>query len=261
MESLVTSHEIGDGIVRVMLNRPEAYNALSESMLVALQSELERIDRDASARVVILGAAGKAFCTGHDLREMRSQPAQEYYERLFTVCARMMMTIQQLSKPVIAEVNGVATAAGCQLVAMCDLAVAAQGSRFAVSGINLGLFCATPSVALSRNVPRKRALEMLLTGDFINAEEAREYGLINRVVEASELAASTEALARRIVAKPRVAVEMGKKLFYAQLEAGIEQAYVMAGQTMACNMMHPDTLEGVQAFLEKRQPSWTKSGH
>ena len=170
----------------------------------------------------------------------------------------MMMTIQRLTKPVIAEVQGVATAAGCQLVAMCDLAVAAAGSRFAVSGINLGLFCSTPSVALSRNVSRKHALEMLLTGDFISAEEARDYGLINRVVPAEELQSATEALALRIAAKPQVAIEMGKRLFYAQLETGIEQAYQLAGETMACNMMHPDTLEGVQAFLEKRPPSWAK---
>ncbi|MEI6113791.1 MAG: enoyl-CoA hydratase [Burkholderiales bacterium] len=258
MESLVLSQDLGNGIVRLTLNRPQAFNSLSESLLAALQAELERLDKDPAARVVILAAAGKAYCTGHDLREMRADPSQEYYERLFTTCARMMMTIQHLTKPVIAEVQGVATAAGCQLVAMCDLAVAAAGSRFAVSGINLGLFCSTPSVALSRNVSRKRALEMLLTGDFISAEEARDYGLINRVVPPDELQSATEALALRIAAKPQIAIEMGKRLFYAQLETGIEQAYHLAGETMACNMMHPDTLEGVQAFLEKRPPSWAK---
>ena len=258
MESLVLNQDLGNGIVRLTLNRPQAFNSLSESLLAALQTELERLDKDPAARIVILAAAGKAYCTGHDLREMRADPSQEYYERLFTTCATMMMTIQHLTKPVIAEVQGVATAAGCQLVAMCDLAVAAAGSRFAVSGINLGLFCSTPSVALSRNVSRKRALEMLLTGDFISAEEARDYGLINRVVPAEELQSATEALALRIAAKPQVAIEMGKRLFYAQLETGIEQAYQLAGETMACNMMHPDTLEGVQAFLEKRPPSWAK---
>ncbi len=258
MESLVLSQDLGNGIVRLTLNRPQAFNSLSESLLAALQAELERLDKDPAARVVILAAAGKAYCTGHDLREMRADPSQEYYERLFTTCATMMMTIQHLTKPVIAEVQGVATAAGCQLVAMCDLAVAAAGSRFAVSGINLGLFCSTPSVALSRNVSRKRALEMLLTGDFISAEEARDYGLINRVVPPDELQSATEALALRIAAKPQIAIEMGKRLFYAQLETGIEQAYQLAGETMACNMMHPDTLEGVQAFLEKRPPSWAK---
>ena len=258
MESLVLSQDLGNGIVRLTLNRPQAFNSLSESLLAALQAELERLDKDPAARVVILAAAGKAYCTGHDLREMRADPSQEYYERLFTTCATMMMTIQHLTKPVIAEVQGVATAAGCQLVARCDLAVAAAGSRFAVSGINLGLFCSTPSVALSRNVSRKRALEMLLTGDFISAEEARDYGLINRVVPPDELQSATEALALRIAAKPQIAIEMGKRLFYAQLETGIEQAYQLAGETMACNMMHPDTLEGVQAFLEKRPPSWAK---
>jgi len=258
MESLVLSQDLGNGIVRLTLNRPQAFNSLSESLLAALQAELERLDKDPAARIVILAAAGKAYCTGHDLREMRADPSQEYYERLFTTCAKMMMTIQRLTKPVIAEVQGVATAAGCQLVAMCDLAVAAAGSRFAVSGINLGLFCSTPSVALSRNVSRKRALEMLLTGDFISAEEARDYGLINRVVPPDELQSATEALALRIAAKPQIAIEMGKRLFYSQLETGIEQAYQLAGETMACNMMHPDTLEGVQAFLEKRPPSWAK---
>lgn len=256
MESLVLSQDLGNGIVRLTLNRPQAFNALSEAMLAELQTALERADHDPAARIVILSAAGKAFCTGHDLREMRAEPSQAYYERLFATCARMMMTIQRLSKPVIAEVQGVATAAGCQLVAMCDLAVAAEGSRFAVSGINLGLFCSTPSVALSRNVSRKRALEMLLTGDFISAEEARDYGLINRIEPAEQLQYATEALALRILAKPQIAIEMGKRLFYAQLETGIEQAYTLAGETMACNMMHPDTLEGVQAFLEKRRPSW-----
>lgn len=258
MEPLVLSQDLGNGIVRLTLNRPQAFNALSEAMLAELQTALERIDGDPAARIVILAAAGKAFCTGHDLREMRAEPSQAYYERLFGTCARMMMTIQRLSKPVIAEVQGVATAAGCQLVAMCDLAVAAEGSRFAVSGINLGLFCSTPSVALSRNVSRKVALEMLLTGDFISAQEARDYGLVNRVEPAEQLQYATEALALRILAKPQVAIEMGKRLFYAQLENGIEQAYALAGETMACNMMHPDTLEGVQAFLEKRRPSWTK---
>ncbi len=258
MESLILSQNLGDGIVRLTLNRPQAFNALSATMLEALQAALERLDQDPDTRIVILAAAGKAYCTGHDLREMRADPSQQYYERLFATCAKMMMTIQRLSKPVIAEVHGVATAAGCQLVAMCDLAVAAEGSRFAVSGINLGLFCSTPSVALSRNVSRKHALEMLLTGDFISAEEARDYGLINRVVPADTLQSATEALAQRIVAKPQIAIEMGKRLFYAQLETGIEQAYQLAGETMACNMMHPDTLEGVQAFLEKRPPSWAR---
>ncbi len=211
---------------------------------------------DERARVVVIAAAGKAFCAGHDLKEMRAEPSQAYYERLFAQCGRMMMAIQKLPVPVVARVQGIATAAGCQLVAMCDLAVAARGTRFAVSGVNLGLFCSTPSVALSRNLPRKAAFEMLVTGDFIDADEARARGLVNRVAEPAELDAELERLVARIVAKPRVALAMGKQLFYRQLETGIEAAYDDAGRTMACNMMDVSALEGVQAFIEKRPPRW-----
>jgi enoyl-CoA hydratase/carnithine racemase len=240
------------GLVTLTLNRPQSFNALSESMLEALQSALDRVGMDEQARAVVIGATGKAFCAGHDLKEMRAKPSQQYYEQLFAQCGRMMMTIQRLPVPVIARVQGIATAAGCQLVAMCDLAVAAREARFAVSGINLGLFCSTPSVALSRNLSRKAAFEMLVTGDFISAEQALEKGLVNRVVDAAALDAEVEALVARIVSKPRVALAMGKSLFYRQLEAGIAAAYEDAGRTMACNMMDACALDGVQAFIDKK---------
>jgi enoyl-CoA hydratase/carnithine racemase len=187
---------------------------------------------------------------------MRAEPSADYYERLFAQCARMMLTIQRLPQPVIARVHGIATAAGCQLVAMCDLAVASADARFAVSGVNLGLFCSTPSVALSRNLPRKAAFEMLVTGEFIDAGRARELGLVNRVAAPDRLDAEVERLVAAIAAKPRVALALGKALFYRQLEAGIEAAYEDAGRTMACNMMDDSALEGVQAFIDKRPPHW-----
>ncbi len=255
-DKLVLRETDARGVVRLTLNRPNAFNSLSEDMLSALQAELEAIAKDESARVVVLGAAGKAFCAGHDLKEMRAEPSLDYYQKLFAQCAQMMMAIQKLPLPVIARVHGIATAAGCQLVAMCDLAVASRDSRFAVSGVNLGLFCSTPSVALSRNLPRKAAFEMLVTGAFISADEAQAKGLVNRVAEPDQLDAAVEALVASIVAKPRVALAMGKALFYRQLEKGIAAAYDDAGQTMACNMMDDSALEGVQAFIDKRPPRW-----
>ncbi|MDZ7589800.1 MAG: enoyl-CoA hydratase [Rubrivivax sp.] len=256
LEPLVLQEADARGIVTLTLNRPAAFNSLSEAMLEALQTALDRVAADETARVVVIRAEGKAFCAGHDLKEMRAEPSLDYYERLFAQCGRMMLTIQQLPQPVIARVHGIATAAGCQLVAACDLAVAAREAKFAVSGVNLGLFCATPSVALSRNLGRKAAFEMLVTGDFISAEQAREKGLVNRVVEADQLDAEVEALATRIAAKPRVALALGKALFYRQLETGVEAAYEDAGHTMARNMMDGSALEGVQAFIEKRKPDW-----
>ena len=244
------------GVWSLTLNRPTAYNALSESLLSALGAELARIAADDRVRVVVLGAAGKAFCAGHDLKEMRSAPSLDYYQDLFRQCGEVMLAIQHLPVPVIARVQGMATAAGCQLVAMCDLAVAASDARFAVSGINLGLFCSTPSVALSRNLGRKDAFEMLVTGAFIDAQEARSRGLLNRVVAQDQLDAEVERLAVSILAKPRVAVALGKSLFYRQLEKGIDAAYTDAAQTMACNMMDDAALEGVQAFIDKRPPQW-----
>jgi enoyl-CoA hydratase/carnithine racemase len=255
-EDLVLADRDARGVLTLTLNRPQAFNALSEAMLEALEGALGRAAGDESLRVVVLRGAGKAFCAGHDLKEMRADPSVGAYERLFERCTRVMLAIQRLPVPVIAQVHGIATAAGCQLVAMCDLAVAAEGARFAVSGIQVGLFCSTPSVALSRNVLRKQAFEMLVTGDFIDAATARERGLVNRVVPAERLDAEVDALVGAIVARPRAAIAMGKALFYRQLETGIADAYADAGRTMACNMMEPDTLEGVQAFIEKRRPSW-----
>ncbi len=255
-EPLLLQERTAEGVLTLTLNRAQAFNALSEAMLHALQSALDGVAADSSARVLVIKAAGKAFCAGHDLKEMRAQPSLAYYEGLFAQCGRMMMAIQKLPVPVIAQVQGIATAAGCQLVAMCDLAVASRDARFAVSGVNLGLFCSTPSVALSRNLSRKAAFEMLVTGDFISAQEALDKGLVNRVVDAAELDAAVAQLATRIVSKPRVALALGKQLFYRQLEAGIEVAYADAGSTMACNMMDGSALEGVQAFIDKRRPNW-----
>ncbi len=244
------------GIVTLTMNRPDQYNALSEAMIAALDDALSAVAADETARVVIIAGAGKAFCAGHDLREMRAAPSLDYYRKLFGDCAKMVMTIQRMPQPVIARVHGVATAAGCQLVAMCDLAVAANEAKFAVSGVNLGLFCSTPSVALSRNMSRKAAFEMLVTGEFIDAATAVQRGLINHAVPSDRLDAEVDRIARLIVAKPAVAIAAGKGLFYRQLETGIDAAYQLAGQTMACNMMAEPTLEGVQAFIEKRKPNW-----
>ena len=244
------------GVVTLTLNRPLAFNALSEGMLCELQTQIDRTAEDSSVRVVVLAATGKAFCAGHDLKEMRAAPSLPYYKNLFDQCARMMLSLQRLPVPVIARVQGIATAAGCQLVATCDLAVASTTARFAVSGVNLGLFCATPSVALSRNLQRKAAFEMLVTGDFITAEQALEKGLVNRVAAPDFIDAEVESLVASIVAKPRLAIALGKQLFYRQLEAGIEAAYADAAQTMACNMMDESALEGVQAFIDKRPPAW-----
>jgi enoyl-CoA hydratase/carnithine racemase len=248
------------GVVTLTLNRPQAFNSLSEAMLTALQAEIDRTAADAAARVVVIQGAGKAFCAGHDLKEMRAEPSLAYYERLFAQCGRMMMSLQRLSVPVVARVHGIATAAGCQLVAMCDLAVAASDARFAVSGVNLGLFCSTPSVALSRNLGRKAAFEMLVTGEFIGAQQALDKGLVNRIAEPERLDAEVEKLVASIVAKPAVAIAAGKGLFYRQLEAPIAAAYDDAGSTMACNMMDDAALEGVQAFIDKRPPGWERRG-
>ncbi|MBM3374976.1 MAG: enoyl-CoA hydratase [Betaproteobacteria bacterium] len=256
-QPLVLRSSVRPGLVRLSLNRPASFNALSEAMLSALQSQFDQIANDRSVRVVILAAAGRAFCAGHDLKEMRSQPSEDYYKKLFGQCTDLMLSLQRLPQPVIAEVQGIATAAGCQLVSMCDLAVAADHARFAVSGVNLGLFCSTPGVGLSRNLLRKQAMEMLLTGDFISAPEALARGLINRVAPAAELTSVTEALAAKILSKPEAAIRLGKRLFYGQIEASIEDAYLKAGQTMACNMMDAEALEGVLAFIEKREPQWT----
>jgi enoyl-CoA hydratase/carnithine racemase len=251
--------EFHDGVTTLTMNRGTTFNVLSEQMMAALQDALDAIRTDRAVRVVVLAGAGKAFCAGHDLKQMRAQPSQDYYKRLFNQCSRLMLSIQQLPQPVIARVHGIATAAGCQLVSMCDLAVASRDARFAVSGVNHGLFCSTPSVGLARNVSRKQAMEMLLTGEFIDAETARERGLVNRVTDAEGLDAGIACLAASIVAKPAIAIAMGKELFYKQLEMGITAAYQLAGEIMACNMMDEAALEGVLAFIEKRKPNWDGS--
>jgi enoyl-CoA hydratase/carnithine racemase len=243
-------------VVTLTLNRAASFNALSEGMLGALQDALDAIGRDETARAVVIAAEGKAFCAGHDLKEMRAAPSLAYYETLFDRCAKVMLAVQRVPVPVIARVQGIATAAGCQLVAMCDLAVASRDARFAVSGVNFGLFCSTPGVALARNLSRKAAFEMLVTGEFISADEAKAKGLVNRVADPGALDAEVERLVASIVAKPRVAIALGKALFYRQLESGIAAAYDDAGRTMACNMMDEAALEGVQAFIEKRKPDW-----
>ena len=245
------------GAVFLTLNRPAQYNVLSEEMLAALHGALDSLAADSSVRVVVLGGAGKAFCAGHDLKQMKANRSLEYYQRLFDDCSRVMMRIQSLPQPVIARVHGVAAAAGCQLVAMCDLAVAADEARFAVSGINIGLFCATPSVALARNVGRKAAFEMLVTGDLIDAAAAVQRGLINRCVPADRLDQEIDRLAAAIAAKPRSVIAEGKALFYRQIELGIAPAYQLAGQAMACNMTDDIAQEGASAFIEKRTPDWS----
>lgn len=256
MENLLIQSRSAPGIVKLTLNRPEAFNALSEDMLTALDEALQAIESDQTVKVVIIDALGKAFCAGHDLKEMRADPSLHYYETLFARCSEIMLLIQRIPQTVIAQVQGVATAAGCQLVAMCDLAVSSRNAKFAVSGVNLGLFCATPSVALSRNIHRKQAMYLLLTGDFIDAEQACEWGLVNEVVEPGALEQATLDMANKIAAKPLAALQAGKKLFYRQIESNIHQAYQLASQTMACNMMDQSALEGVQAFIDKRPPDW-----
>lgn len=244
------------GVVTLALNDPARFNALGSEMLTALQQALDAVARDDTARVVVLAAEGKAFCAGHNLKDMAAHPDLAWYQQLFAQCSRMMLAIHKLPVPVIARVQGMATAAGCQLVAQCDLAVAADSATFATSGINYGLFCATPSVPLVRNVPAKRAMEMLLTGDFIDAATALEQGLVNRVVSAAELDAEVEKFVASILQKPRVAVAMGKALVYQQRELGMDAAYQLAGQAMAVNMMDGAAQEGALAFVEKRAPAW-----
>jgi enoyl-CoA hydratase/carnithine racemase len=255
-DAAILLREDSDGIARLTLNRPAQYNALSGAMLAELQAALDAIDADDSVRVVIIAANGKAFCPGHDLKEMRATQDRAEHRALFERCSRMMLSIHRLRQPVIAEVQGIATAAGCQLVAMCDLALAAEEARFAVSGINVGLFCSTPAVPLSRNMQRKQALHMLLTGDFISAQSALQYGLVNEVVPAAELPAATLALAQKIVAKSAHAVTIGKEMFYRQLPMDLEDAYVYASERMACNMDSHDAREGIDAFIQKRKPQW-----
>ncbi len=241
------------------LNRPNARNALSVGLLAALDAALAEIADDASVRVVVIAGAGPAFCAGHDLREMRANPGREAYAALFTQCSDVMRRIVRLPKPVIARVHGLATAAGCQLVASCDLAVAADTARFATPGVNIGLFCSTPMVALSRAVGRKAAMEMLLCGDPIDAPRARELGLINRVVPEAELDDAVAALAAQIVSKSPLTLAIGKEAFYHQVEMPLDDAYSYAAETMTRNMLARDAAEGIDAFLDKREAVWTGS--
>ncbi len=245
-----------DGIATLTLNRPAQYNALSDDLLTSLQYELDQIAQDEAVRVVIIGAEGKAFCAGHDLKEMRASEDRAVHQALFDRCGRMMISIHRLPQPVIARVNGIATAAGCQLVANCDLAVAAEDARFAVSGINVGLFCSTPAVPLSRNLSRKQALQLLLTGDFISAGDAKAYGLVNEVVAPAELESATQALAAKIAAKSAHSIRLGKDMFYKQLPMDLADAYAYASERMACNMDSHDAREGIDAFIQKRKPEW-----
>ena len=243
-------------IATLTMNRPASYNTLSEGMLAALQDAVDEIAADDSIRVVVLRGEGKAFCAGHDLKQMRARPDRSYYGSLFAQCSRVMMSLMQMPQPVIARVHGIAAAAGCQLVGTCDLAIAAPQARFATSGINVGLFCSTPAVAVSRNMPRKPAFEMLMTGDFVAADEAKALGLINHVVPAEELDATIAALAAKITQKSRVAIATGKRMFYAQMNKGVEDAYAYAAEVMADNMMTRDVGEGIDAFIAKRKPVW-----
>ncbi len=253
--ALVVREDAG-GIAMLTLNRPDQYNALSDALLDDLQSAIDDIARDDNVRLLVLAGRGKAFSAGHDLKEMRQRPDQAYYEALFKKCSRMMLSLVRLPKPVIARVHGLATAAGCQLVATCDLAVAAREAKFGTSGIRVGLFCMTPAVALSRNVARKKAFEMLFTGELASADEALAMGLVNRVVEADRLDAAVDELAQSILAHSQAAIAAGKRVYYQQLEMALSDAYDFAAEAMACNMMFRDTGEGIDAFAAKRKPTW-----
>lgn len=250
-------------VAHLRMNAPERLNALSDEMLAALQAQLDQLKDDTQIRAVILSGAGKAFCAGHDLKQMTAGRQSEdggkaYFADLFNRCAAVMLSLRSLPQPVIAQVHGIATAAGCQLVASCDLAVAAQGTRFGVNGVNIGLFCSTPMVALSRNIPRKQAFEMLTTGAFIQTDEAERLGLINRSVPQDDLDSATATLAETLASKLGAAVKIGKQAFYQQLEMPLEQAYAYTGEAMVQNMMFRDTAEGIAAFIEKRPPDWSQ---
>ena len=257
---MLTREDTG-AVARLTMDAPDRLNALSDEMLAALSEAFAELERDRSIRAVILAGAGRAFCAGHDLKQMQAKRQAEdggaaAFHDLFTRCAEVMQAIPRLPQPVIAEVHGVAVAAGCQLVASCDMAVAAEGTRFGVNGVNIGLFCSTPMVALSRNVPRKRALEMLTTGRLVETDEALDLGLINRAVPPEDLSAATEELAGTVAAKLGSAVRVGKRAFYEQAEMGLAEAYAHTGRVMVENMLHQDTDEGIDAFLGKRAPGW-----
>lgn len=260
MSDLVLRNDTG-AVAQLTLNSPGNLNALSDTMLAAIQAEFDRLAEDKTIRVITIKGEGKAFCAGHDLKEMTAGRAADdggaaYFRDLFNRCATMMQTIPRLPQPVIAQVHGIATAAGCQLVASCDMAIAAEGTRFGVNGVNIGLFCSTPMVALSRNIARKQAFEMLTTGQFIDSARAAELGLINRAVAQENLEEETLSLANTVAGKLGSAVRVGKRAFYEQLEMGLAEAYTHTGEVMALNMMNSDTKEGIDAFIEKRSPNW-----
>jgi len=248
---------VDDGIARLVLNRPRQYNALSGALMGELQAALDELAADSSVRVVVIEGAGRGFCAGHDLKELRAHGGDKaFFQAIFKQCSRLMTTITAMPQPVIAKVHGIATAAGCQLVATCDLAVAERAAQFGTPGVNIGLFCSTPMVALSRAVPRKQAMEMLLTGDTVDAEEARRIGLINRAVPAEALEAETLDLARKVMSKSPLTLKIGKEAFYRQIEYGLVEAYAYASQVMTTNMLARDAEEGIDAFIEKRSPEW-----
>lgn len=254
-ESLILRSD-QQGISQLILNRPRAYNALSIACMEAITNEINTISSDSSVKVIILSGSGKGFCAGHDLKEMRANPEREFYEKTFEACSTLMMSILNCPKPVIAKVHGIATAAGCQLVSTCDLAVADENTKFATPGVNIGLFCSTPMVGLSRNVSRKHAMEMLLTGDFISAQRAYEIGLVNRVVPEAELDSTALELANKIASKSPLTLKIGKEAFYKQLDKNMASAYEYCSKVMVENMMARDAEEGIDAFLEKRTPVW-----
>jgi enoyl-CoA hydratase/carnithine racemase len=246
----------GGGITTLTMNRPAQFNAINGAMLTQLQAALDAVGNDPTVRVVVIGGAGRAFCPGHDLKEMLANSTEEFIGGLFRRCCNVMLTMQRIPQPVIAQVHGIATAAGCQIVAGCDLAVAEEGARFATSGVNFGLFCATPGVAVSRNVSQKRAFEMLMTGEFIDAKTALDWGLVNRVVPLADLDAAVTALSGQMMDKPRAVIAAGKRFFYDQLERNLEPAYELASDVITRNMLGEDAQEGVGAFVEKRKPRW-----
>ena len=245
------------GVCTLTLNRGERFNPLSRPMIAALAAELDRLAQDRATRVVVLAAEGRGFCAGHDLKEVRAHPDLEWQREMFDACSRMMQKLTTLPQPVIARVHGIATAAGCQLVSMCDLAIAADSARFALPGVNIGLFCSTPAVGVARNVSRKRAMEMLLTGEMVDANTALQWGLVNRVVPAAELDQAVAELTARLKAKSAAIIAMGKRAFYAQIDRGLADAYAQTGEVMACNALAPEAAEGIDAFLGKREPRWT----
>lgn len=255
-EAGLVVREDRDGIARLTLNRPKAYNALSLGLMAALQTELEEIAADQAVKAVVIEGAGKGFCAGHDLREMRSRTEETFHQAVFAACSKLMLTVTDLPQPVIAKVHGIATAAGCQLVSTADLAIAADSTRFGTPGVNIGLFCSTPMVAVSRAIPRKQVMEMLLTGEMIDAETAVTHGLINRAVPEAELEDAVLKMAGRIASKSPLVLKTGKKAFYRQLEMTLTDAYAYTSQVMVDNMQARDAAEGIDAFIEKRDPEW-----